>query len=319
MSTRRTRQSRMLKPLSLRERGWGEGPAKPSPPHSARTLTRAFGAPSPGGRGATCGFALPRLMKWIVVFFAALIVVTSILLYWLLGTESGARFALARAVAAMEGKLSFERSSGRLAGPLTLVNVRYNDAATGVDAHIGSIVLDLAPMAFLSKRVHIVDLEVERADVALTTVPPKPAQPASEFSLVAPVDVLLDRFALKKAVITQDGQPLFGADSLDLAGAWTRGGALIKAFSLRAPQGSIDLHGTVSSAPGYPGNGETTFRWKAADHDIAGTLKATGDGQQAKLDLVLSAPTPATIAARSMSTRIACSSIHFAMSCRIKR
>ena len=129
------------------------------------------------------------------------------LLFWLLDTESGARFALARAVAAMEGKFSFERSSGRLAGPLTLVNVRYNDATSGVDARVGSIVVDLAPIAFLSKRVHIVSLEVERADIALTTVPPKPAEPASEFSLVAPVDVLLDRFSLRKATITQDGQP----------------------------------------------------------------------------------------------------------------
>jgi translocation and assembly module TamB len=78
---------------------------------------------------------------------------------------------------------------------------------------------------------------------------------------------------------------------------------LIKALSLRAPEGSVDLHGTLSSAPGYPGDGETTFRWKAADREIAGTLKAKGDGRQAILDLTLSAPTPATIAATLTQSR----------------
>ena len=249
------------------------------------------------------GFAKMRILKWIGIVFAAILVITGILLYWLLDTESGARFALARAVGAMEGKLAFERSSGRLMGPLTLINVRYNDPAAGVDARVASVVVDVAPLGFLSRHVHVVNLEVEGVDVALTTLPPKPEAPPAEFSLVAPVDLLLDRLALKKAKISLDGLPIFAADSLDLAGVWTRSGALIKSLALRAPEGSVDLHGTLSSAPGYPGDGETTFHWKAADREIAGTLKASGDGRQAKLDLALSAPTPATITATLTQTR----------------
>ena len=255
------------------------------------------------GPRAQAGFAAKRILKWIGIAVIALVLITGTLLYWLLETESGARFALARAVAAMEGKFAFERSSGRLAGPLTLVNVSYKDPASGVDAHVASVVLDIEPAAFLSKRVHVVSLEVEGVDVALATIPRKPEEKPSEFSLIAPVDVLLDRLALKKVAISQDGQALFAADSLDLAGAWTRGGALIKALSLRAPEGSVDLHGTLSSAPGYPGDGETTFHWKAADREIAGTLKAKGDGRQATLELALSAPTPATITATLTQSR----------------
>ena len=288
--------------------GWGwcsshaDAPFNTIPTQTLPLKGKALLTSSWGPR-KNAGIAAIRLLKWFGIAVLALVLITSIVLYWLLETESGARFALARAVAAMEGKLAFERSSGYLAGPLTLINVRYNDPAAGVDAHVGSVIVDVAPAAFLSKRVHIVDLEVEGVDVALTTVPPKPEEPASEFSLVAPVDVLLDRFALKKATFSQDGQPLFAADSLDLAGAWTRGGALIKALSLRAPEGSVDLRGTLSSAPGYPGDGETTFHWKAADREIAGTLKAKGDGRQATLDLALNAPTPATITATLTQSR----------------
>jgi translocation and assembly module TamB len=255
------------------------------------------------GTKSICGIATLRILKWIGIAFAVFVVIVAALLFWLLDTESGARFAIARAIGAMDGKLAIERSSGTLAGPLTLANVSYADPSAGVDARIGSVIVDIAPSALLAKAVHVVGLDVDGVDVALTTVPPKPEQPSAPFSLEAPVDVLLDRFALKHASITQDGQPVFAADSLDLAGAWTRGGAIIRTLALRAPDGSVDLHGTISSAPGYPGDGETTFHWKAADREIAGTLKAKGDGKQATLDLALSAPTPATIAATLTQSR----------------
>ncbi len=203
----------------------------------------------------------------------------------------------------MEGKFTFERSTGHLAGPLSLVNVRYNDPASGVDARIGSVVVDLKPFEILSQRVHILSLEVERADIALTTVPPKPeTKPATAFSLVAPVDLFLDKLALKHATLSQDGKPLFAADTLDFAGAWTHGGAVVKSLALRAPDGSVDVHGTISSAPGYPGDGETTFKWKASDREISGTLKAKGDGKHTTLDIALGAPTPATVTATITQT-----------------
>lgn len=244
------------------------------------------------------GFAWPRLFKWIGVAVLALLLILAILLFWLLGTESGARFALARAVGAMDGKLEVSRSSGRLGGPLELDGVRYHDAEAGVDAKLGHLRIDLKPLELLGKRVHITDLQLDNVDVALTTVPPKPETPSPEpFSLEAPIDIVLDRLALKQASISQDGQPVFALDSLDLAAAWTRAGALVKQLALRSPDGSVDLSGTVSAAKGYPGNGKIAFHWQAGGQTIAGTLDANGDGKQAHLDVALTAPTPATLKA----------------------
>jgi translocation and assembly module TamB len=244
------------------------------------------------------GFALPRLLKWIGGGVFVVMLLLALLAWWLLGSESGAQFALARAVGAMEGKLSVEKSGGRLVGPLVLEGVRYRDAALGVDAKLGRVLVDLKPFELLSKRVHVTNLELEKIDVALTTLPPKPEPPSSEpFSLAAPIDIVLDRLALKQAAISQDGKPVFALDSVDLGALWTKEGAAVKQLTLRAPDGSVDLSGTVSALAGYPGSGETKFRWKAADQTIAGTLKAIGDGKQAKLDLSLSEPTPATVTA----------------------
>ena len=126
------------------------------------------------------GIATLRILKWIGIAFLVLVAIVGALLYWLLRTESGAHFAIARAVGAMEGKLAIERTSGRLAEPLTLDNLRYNDASAGVDARVASIVVDIAPLEILSHRVHVESLDVDGVDVALTTTPPKADEPASK-------------------------------------------------------------------------------------------------------------------------------------------
>ncbi|HVT32643.1 MAG TPA: hypothetical protein VHE32_08345, partial [Rhodanobacteraceae bacterium] len=98
-------------------------------PHPPRFARRPL--PLAGEAKANRGIATLRVLKWIGVAFAVLAVLVAALLFWLLGTQSGARFAIARAIAAAEGKLSIERTSGTLAGPLTLANVRYADPAAG--------------------------------------------------------------------------------------------------------------------------------------------------------------------------------------------
>ena len=248
------------------------------------------------------GFAWQRLLKWLGIVFAALLLVLVLALWWLLGSESGARFALARAVGAMDGKLAVQASSGHLGGPLALDGVRWNDPASGVDAKVSHLRIDLKPLDLLAKRVHITALEVSGIDVALTTVPPKPPEPSAPFSLAAPIDIALDSLAVRDTKITQDGQPVFALDSLDASAAWTRLGAVVKSLALRAPDGQVDLHGTVSAASGYPGDGDTTFRWKVGDIEYAGSLKAHGDGQHATLALALDTPTRASVDATLTQT-----------------
>ncbi len=248
------------------------------------------------------GFAWRRLLKWTGIAVVALLLVITLFAWWLLGSESGARFALARAVGATAGKLSVERTSGHLGGPLVLDGVRWNDPASGVDAKVTHLRVDLKPLALLAKQVRITALDVSGIDVALTTLPPKPEPPSAPFSLQAPIDIALDQLAVRDAKIAQDGKPVFALDSLDASAAWTRLGAVVKSLALRAPDGQVDLHGTVGSASGYPGDGETTFRWKVGDVEYAGNLKARGDGKRATLALELDTPTKATIDATLTQT-----------------
>jgi len=71
------------------------------------------------GRGARHihGFGWQRLLARIGIVLAVLLLLVGSLSWWLLRTESGLQFVLARAIGATEGKLSIGKSGGSLAGP----------------------------------------------------------------------------------------------------------------------------------------------------------------------------------------------------------
>jgi translocation and assembly module TamB len=239
------------------------------------------------------GFAVAKLLRCVAIVVAVLLLLVFALSFWLLRTESGLRFVLARAAGASGGRMSIEQSSGALAGKVALAGVRYRDAGDGIDVAVQKVDIAFEPLGLLVGRLRITQLDLAGVEVALTSVPPKPEAPAEPLSLVAPLDIQLERLSLKDAQIAQDGERVLTIDALDVTGAWTREGVALKSLALRSPDGSVDLDGTVSALPGYPGTGATTFRWKVADNEYAGRLDAQSDGKDVRLDLALSAPTPA--------------------------
>ena len=239
---------------------------------------------------------MKRALKWIGFGLLGVLIVVVIVLAWALNSESGARFVLARAQSALDGKLSVERQSGALAGPLVLEGLRWNDPASGVDARIARVSVDTALGALFGRRVQFDDIAIDGVEVALTTLPPTTSE-ASTFSLEAPIDLVIGKLVVERARIRQDGEPVFVADRLDFAGAWTRAGIVVDRLALRAPDGSVDLDGRLATAGGYSGQGQTTFRWRVDGTEYAGTLRSSSDGKNAQLDLVLAAPVAATLAA----------------------
>ena len=251
--------------------------------------------PAPSSRvNAQRGFAVAILLKRIAIVVAVLLLFVFALSFWLLRTESGLQFVLARAVGASGGRVTIGQSSGALGKAVTLGGVRYRDAVDGIDVSVDQVGIAFEPLGLLAGRLRITRLDVSGIEAALTSVPPQPKEPAEPLSLAAPLDIQLERLHLENARLTQDGEHLLAIDSLDVAGAWTGEGLALKSLALRSPDGDIDLDGSVSALPGHPGKGATTFRWTLADKEYAGRLDAQSDGKEVRLDLALDAPTPAT-------------------------
>lgn len=232
-------------------------------------------------------------LRWSLLALGGVLVLLLTLVGWLIGTSSGLRFALARAQGFTGGALTVQHAQGRLVGPLDLEGVRYNDGK-GVDAKVAKAHLDLRVWPLLRKRAHILDLQVDGVDVALKTTPPEPPTESS-FSLEPPIDLLLDRIHVGTVKITQDGEPVFASNSLDLAGSWTSKGIVLRELSLKAPDGHADLQGQLIALGQYKGQGKAAFAWKVGGTDYAGSLEAQGDGKNATLSLKLTLPMPAQL------------------------
>ncbi|CAM5347968.1 translocation/assembly module TamB domain-containing protein [Rhodanobacter lindaniclasticus] len=243
-------------------------------------------------------------MKWLkrtAIAFAALLLIVAALLWWLLGTGAGLRFALARAQAATDGALQVQQAQGRLLGPLQLAGLRYDDGQ-GTVVDVAQARLDLRFWPLLAKRVHVTSLEVEGVALALPPPTMQQSESTGAFSLQPPVALILDHVHVGAMKVTQAGQAVFAADRLDLAGSWTDRGIALRQLALRAPDGHVDLDGELVFGSSYQGKGALDFAWKAGDTNVAGTLAAHSDGKQATLDAALTAPAPMTLHAELAQT-----------------
>ncbi len=231
-------------------------------------------------------------MKWVkrlAIVVASLLLIVAALLWWLLGTGAGLRFALARAQAATNGALQVQQARGQLIGPLDLAGVRYDDGK-GTVVKLAKLQLDLRFWPLLAGRVHVVALDADGVEVALSPSSPESSASSGSFSLQPPVDLLLDRVRVGTVRITQAGSVLFASNQLDLSGAWTSQGIELKQLALQAPDGHAELAGKLALGNNYRGNGTATFAWKLGDTNYAGDLIAHSDGDKAQLDLKLGKP-----------------------------
>ena len=207
---------------------------------------------------------------------------------WLFGTASGLRFALARAQDITHGALQVQHAEGRLVGPMDIASLRYNDGE-GTDVKIANVHLDWRIWPMLYKRLHVIDLRADRVDVALPKSQEKSSS-SSSFSLKPPIALVLDSVHVGPIAITQDNQPLFASNQLDLAGRWTDDGINVDRLSLHAPDGHINLDGQLGIGRRYRGKGRADIAWKIGDTEYAGSITAQGNGRQAQLQIALTQP-----------------------------
>jgi translocation and assembly module TamB len=244
-----------------------------------------------------------RMKKWlkrIGITVVVLIALIGVCAFWLLATESGARFAIERAKSSLVDKLKIAQSSGTLISPLELHDVEYHDAVAGIDVKVKTLKVQYSFFGIFSKTLHLQNVDIDGVDVAMTTVPPPPAVPAAaspslQSLLTPPLDILIDRLHVGKTTITQDGKPLFAADTLDAAATWTKSALTVKQLALRAPDGKVDLSAAITSYADVVGKGKLDIDWRIPDgstpqNRAIGAVNFDNDGKQAHFVVALTQP-----------------------------
>ena len=235
---------------------------------------------------------MTRRRKWLTgigAAIAALIVVLVALLFWVLYTPSGLRFALDRGVAMMHGQLAYASANGTLAGTTTIDGLHYRDES-GTTVAIEHASVDLRPWALLGRRLQIAKARIDGIVVDIAPSQQTESKPTT-FSLEPPLAISLDDTLLTHIVVRQNGTQAFAADSLAIAGVWNSEQVVIRQLALRAPSGSAELEGTLAVAAGHAGHGIARFDWSQDGTRYTGTVTSRSDGKTAQLHAQVSAPT----------------------------
>ncbi len=233
-----------------------------------------------------------RWFKRIGIVLAVLIVLLIASGWWLLGTESGLHFALARVT---NDNLSVKAARGHLAGPLQLDGVRYRNPDSGLDASIRSLRADPELWSLFAGTLHFRNLDATGVKVVMTTPAQPPPESDEPLSLKPPLDIVLDKAHLQDIDIIQNGQSAFRANTLDVAGAWTSRGLDLKELKLRSPDGRADLSGQLALSNPFKGNGAGSFQWTVSRTTYAGKLETVSNGKHVRMTLSLSSPMQATL------------------------
>lgn len=162
---------------------------------------------------------MKKWLKLVVIAVVVLLLLAGSAWLWLTRSESGARWALARAAGTVE-QLEYETLSGGLASGVTLTGLRFAHAGTRVDADR----LELAASIdlFAGPRVVVGHLRGRGIEVYLppgkeTTEPS--AEPFDLSALVSPIDVIVEEVDLRGLAVHVGEQPL-RIESIGLAGRY---------------------------------------------------------------------------------------------------
>jgi translocation and assembly module TamB len=239
-----------------------------------------------------------RWYSWVGIALLTIVVAIVGAVLWVLNTNSGTRWALARTSGFLDNALQVERIDGALAGPLTLTNLRFRDPKSGLDVSAEHVNIDVVLLKLFGMTVHVETAELRGIDVKLSE-PTEPSPPPPEddkpFTLEAPIVLIVDRFALRDEKVSRDEQALIAIDSAAFAGQWIGSALAIRQLDVQAPDGEVHFQADVHQSRYYEGEGRGRFRWKAGEREFAGSLEADGRDAATNLRVKLTAPLAATL------------------------
>lgn len=237
-----------------------------------------------------------RIVGWLRyagIAVGVLVLLLSAAAAWIVNTEPGARWLLARIGALTEQRFAVAAVQGTLSGPLTLDGLRVETAAMRLNAE--RVHIEAALGALLRRTVHLKNVELRGVDVLLQARTDRQEEPAGAFDLRPPVDLIIDRFMLNDGRLRRAEEILLTLRRTELIGRWTDSGIELEQFDVYASQGEIHLNGRAAKSGVYSGEAAGRFQWTADLRTYAGELRADTQGERALLNLELKQPLAASL------------------------
>lgn len=223
------------------------------------------------------------------ISLAALLVLLAALAGWMLHTESGTRSLLAMSRGWLPPGLTVGDLRGTVGGTLYVTHFRYRDPAIGMDLSIESAALEVAPFELFARRLHVERAEIKGVLLELfPATEPKPASKRDPWE--APLFMRIDGLSLERGEFRRPEAAPFIITRAALAGSWSGTNIEASKLSLESPDGAVNLTARMGSRAPKLQQLVGDFRWRAGEHQWAGTLKAAGAREALDIDAALDLP-----------------------------
>lgn len=232
---------------------------------------------------------LPALVTLAVI--AALAAGALTLLY----TETGLRWAFDQAQRLAPGRLTVESFDGRLAGPLGITGLHYENDA--IDLRVDRIALHWRPGRLFDGRLVIDTLELGAIEATVKPGPDAPERDAA-FDLRMPMPVEIGRLVAGPATLSLPEREPIGIDRLETGIVAEDGHVNLSALRASAPWARLELDGRLPLNTRDPL--KLSLRGEAALRDltVAGDGALDGTWRQLGAQLHLTQPLALNASAR---------------------
>ncbi|HEX7081727.1 MAG TPA: translocation/assembly module TamB domain-containing protein [Gammaproteobacteria bacterium] len=186
---------------------------------------------------------------------AGLLLLVAVTAAWLLGTESGLRFAFARAAGYLPEGIEIGAVQGTASGPLVVRDVRVN--MQGFSLALDRLELEWRLSALFGRELRVERLRADGLRYTAHEQPPPPPEEKQPFELPEridlPLDVFVDDARVRDIAVqgTGQGEP-FVVHALELVAQWTDHSLEIENLALEAPLVDARAQASVLPRGNYP-------------------------------------------------------------------
>ena len=206
---------------------------------------------------------------------------------WLLGTESGTRFVLARAEPYLPAELELGSASGSISGNLCLESIRWSSESLDIAIRDACIEIEVARL--LSKHLAVRSLNVEK--IAVVSRPVPDAGSSDELpSIESPLQISIDSSSLKNVSFEREELTRV-IDDIRFSAALSGSSLDVSELVLRSNWLNADLDGSIELADLYRSKLDLDWQWtESPSLQLQGKLSLRGDLQRYEIEHVLHAP-----------------------------
>jgi autotransporter translocation and assembly factor TamB len=228
-----------------------------------------------------------RLGRWTAGVLAAALLLCAATAFWVVATESGMRWLVARASPLLPAQLQFAEVDGTLLAGVTFRSIGWNDETVSVSVDQLATRFQLLPL--LRRQLRITNLDIRRVAVLIREGPPGDVDSAP-FSIDVPIAILIEDASVQDTrVVTVDRELVIEQVRLDgrLSGSALR----IDRLEIQSELGDIGLFGDAHLTTPYPATATAAWELRLPDQPpMSGVFQLRGDTSRYEIEHDLDAP-----------------------------